>query len=179
MGNLQKLKHIMKSLTPGEAKTIPMGLVISHLDYAKAFYSDLPNSEVSKLRRIQNMTAKTNTGARKYDSSTEALKALHWLPIHLRIEFKVLALVFRSIHELAENYLYYLIKVTRSIRSGLRSENTENMLIVPYIKYRTFADRVFSVFGPNALNNLPRDLRYATDYKLFKRKLKSYMFQRY
>jgi len=97
MSNLQKLKRIRKSLTPGAAKTIPMGLIISHLDYANALYSGLPNTEVRKLRRIQNMTATTITDARKYDNSTETLKALHWLPIHLRIEFKVLTLVFSRV----------------------------------------------------------------------------------
>jgi len=77
MGNLHKHKRIRKSLTLGAAKTIAIGLVISHLDYANVLYSGLPTTEVSKLQRIQNMTVKTITGARKYGSSTEALKALH------------------------------------------------------------------------------------------------------
>ena len=39
MGNLQKLKKIRKCLTSKAAKTIALGLVISHLDYANALYS--------------------------------------------------------------------------------------------------------------------------------------------
>ena len=77
MSNLQKIKLIRKSPTLRAAKTIAIWLVISHLDYADTLYSGLPNTEVSKLQRIQNMTVKTITGARKYGSSTEALKALH------------------------------------------------------------------------------------------------------
>ena len=105
MGNVQKLKRIRKCMTLGAAKTIALGLIVSHLDYANALYAGLPNTDVSKLQRIQSMTAKIIIGASKYDCSTEALKTLHWLPIHLRIDYKVLTLVFRSMHGLAPNYL--------------------------------------------------------------------------
>ena len=180
VGNLHKLKCIWKGLTLGAAKTIAIRFVISHLGYANVLYSGLPNTEVSKLQRIQNITAKTITGARKYDSSTEVPKTLHWLPIHTAgIEFKVLTPVFGIMLGLAPHYLCDLIDVTRPTRSGLRSGNIENTLIVPFIKYRTVAGRTFSVFGPKAWNNLPDDLRSATDYKRFKRELKTYMFQRY
>ncbi len=61
------------------------------------------------LQCIQSMTAKFVTGVKKYDSSTTALKTLHWLPVHLRIKHKVLTLVFRCIHGLAPDYLFALI----------------------------------------------------------------------
>ena len=102
MGNLQKLKKIGKCLTLDAAKTIALGLVISHLDYAKDLYYGLPATEIKKLQRIQNMAAKIVAGADRHDSSTEALKSLHWLPFHLRIEYKVLTLVFKSLHGLAQ-----------------------------------------------------------------------------
>jgi len=175
MDNLHKLKPIRKGLTLRASKTNAISLVISHLDYTNSLYSGLPNTEVSKSQRIQNITAKTITGAGKYHSSTEALKTLRWLPIHLRREFEVLILVFRSMQGLAPNYLCDLIKVTRPTRSGLRSGNIENILLVPFIKYRIFADRAFGVFGRKTWNNL----RSATDYKLFMGKLKTYVFQRY
>ena len=90
MGNLQKLKLIRNCLTPEATATIAIGLVTSHLDYANAIYSGLLKSDLGKVQRIQNMAATLVTKARKYDSSTEALKSLHWLPIHLRKECKVL-----------------------------------------------------------------------------------------
>ena len=149
-GNLLKLKKIRKRLTPNAAKTIALGLVISHLDYANALYSGLPKTEVRKLQRIQNMAAKIFTGAEEYDSSTEALKSLHWLPIHLRIEYKVLTLVFKSLHGLAPKYLADLVCVRSPTRSGQRLENKATMLSVPFIKRSRFADRDFSVHGPKA-----------------------------
>ena len=105
MGNLQKLVLIIKSLTLDAATTVALGLVISDLEYANALYSGLTKSEIRKLQRIQSMAAKVVTGVTKFDSSTAALKSLHWLPIHLRIKFKVLSLVFRAVHKLAPAYL--------------------------------------------------------------------------
>ena len=105
------------------------------------------------------MTAKIVTGADKYDSSTSALKTLHWLSINLRIEYKVLTLVFRCIHKLAPNYLNDLISVKLKLnRSGLRSETNVNKLHLPRTTCKTFADRALSVHGPKLWNALPEDL---------------------
>ena len=100
MGNLQKLKLIRKSLTLGAAETIALGLVLSHLDYANTLYAGLPDMEMKKLQRIQNIAAKIITCTRKHDNSTATLKILHWLPIYLRIQYKIAMLVFSSIHRL-------------------------------------------------------------------------------
>ena len=179
MGNLQKLKKIRKFLTLDAAKTIALGLVISHLDYANALYSGLPATEIKKLQRIQNMAAKIVTKADRYDSSTEALKSLHWLPIHLRIEYKVLTLVFKSLHGLAPQYLCDLIQIANPTRPGLRSESKANTLKVPFTKHSTFADRGLSVHGPRAWNELKDDVRSTTNYNDFKKKLKTFLFEQF
>lgn len=176
MGNLQKLRTIRKCLTMGAAKTIALGLVISHLDYANALYAGLPDTDVKKLQRIQNMTAKIVIGVGKYDSSTAALKSLHWLPVHLRIQYKVLTLVFKCIHGSAPGYLCDMIRLSNVTRSGLRSETGQNILNVPFTKRKTFADRTFSVFGPKQWNSLPGEMRSMNNYATFKSKLKTYLF---
>ena len=56
------------------------------------------------------MAAKFIIGAHKFDSSTTALKTLHWLPIHLRIVYKIVTLIFRSIHRLTPGNLGNLVK---------------------------------------------------------------------
>ena len=104
------MKFIRGSLTEAAAKIVALGLVISHLDYANAVYSGLPSSEISKLHRVQNMAVKLVTRAKCYARSTDALNSLHWLPIHLRIRYKVPTLVLRALRGLALSYLGELIK---------------------------------------------------------------------
>ncbi len=86
MGNLQKLKRIRKYLTLNAWKTIALGLIITDFN---ALHAGLPETDLQKLQQVQNMTAKVVRGTSKYNSSTAALKSLHWLPIRLRIEFKI------------------------------------------------------------------------------------------
>ena len=178
MGNLQRLKLIRKSLSLSPATTVALGLVVAHLDYANALYAALPAIEIKKLLRIQNMTAKIITGADKYDSSTTALKALHWFPVHLRIEYNIATLVVRSLHDLAPPYLQELVTITKTRRTGLRSQARTNILDVPFTRRSTFADHAFSVVGPRTWNLLLDNLPSQTDYK-FKNVLKTHIFTRF
>ena len=116
-------------------------------------------AEIRKLQRIQSMAAKVVARVTKFDSSTTALKSLHWLPIHLRIKFKVLTLVLRAVHKLTPAYLTELIIPATTRREGLRSQSTACTLSVPFTKRKTFADRAFSAHGPRSCNALPDDLR--------------------
>lgn len=125
------------------------------------------------------MTAKVVTMANKYDSSTLALKALHWLPVHLRIDFKIIILVFKCLNGSAPKYLCSMIKLATTKRPDLRSNNQSNILIVPCTKYSTFADRSFSVCGPKLWNNLPDNLRRISSYSLFRSKLKTHLFNKF
>ena len=52
------LKLMRKFLTMVPTKVIALRLVIAQLDYANALCAELPQSDVKKLQRIQNMTAK-------------------------------------------------------------------------------------------------------------------------
>ena len=132
--------------------------------------------DIKKLQRIQDIAAKIVTQSGKYDSSTAARKALHWLPIQQRIDFKVCTLVFRSLHGMAPGYLADLLKPEQSRKPGLRSQNTTGVLHVPFTRRKTFADRSFSVFGPKTWNSLPNTLRTNMDYGKFRSGLKAHLF---
>ena len=44
---------------------------------------------ISKLQNVKNAAARVIVGAQKYDHITPVLKNLHWLPVELRIVFKI------------------------------------------------------------------------------------------
>ena len=58
MFNLQKIRHIRQVLTMDSCWTLVFGLVTSHLDYANAFYTGLPDCDIAKLQHVQNAAAK-------------------------------------------------------------------------------------------------------------------------
>ena len=65
MWNLQKVKPIRLVLTIEAANTFAMGTMFSHLDYCNSIYSGLPETDLKKLQRVQNITAKIDTWKRK------------------------------------------------------------------------------------------------------------------
>ena len=79
--NLQRLKLIRKYLTEETAKVLVLGLVLLHLDYSYAIFVGLPDKDIKAMQRVPNAAAKMVLLKTKYDSSTDALKRLHWLPI--------------------------------------------------------------------------------------------------
>ena len=167
MFNLFRIKRIRHLLTEEACHTLVRGLILSHLDYCNAVYACLPNVDLDKLQRVQNMAAKLVKGATKYDSASRCCKDLHWLPIRERIEYKVMCLVFISVTGNGPSYLRNLVTPAPITREGLCS-NEHKRLLVPFTKLKTFAARSFSCIGPYWWNQLPDYLKEHSDIDVFK-----------
>ena len=69
MMNLQRIKTIYHMLSQEAYHQLMLGLVISHLDYVNAILINLPQGEIQKLQRIQNMAANIILCKSKFESS--------------------------------------------------------------------------------------------------------------
>ena len=67
--NLQRIKTINHMLSQEACHQLILGLVMSHLDNINAILINLPQREIQKLQRIQNMAVKIITCKSKYESS--------------------------------------------------------------------------------------------------------------
>ena len=105
MWNLQRLKAIHQFLTTEVSHTVVRAIVCSHLDYANAIFAGLPDCEISKLQRVQNIAAKFVLNRTWYNSPEQARLELHWLPVRARIQHKVLFLTYKSLNGMAPWYL--------------------------------------------------------------------------
>ena len=65
------------------------------------------------------MCAKLTLGNSKYHSSTESLRALDWLPLQQRIEFKILTITHKCINNSAPKYLQGLISVKEQKKGNM------------------------------------------------------------
>ena len=119
MWNLQKLKTIRLVITIEAANTLAMGTIISHLDYCNSIYSGLPETDLKKLQRVQNITAKIVLGKGKFADPTNCLRTLHWLPIKYRVEYKILCMVYKCLSGDAPDYRNDLLNEYTSTRQGL------------------------------------------------------------
>ena len=139
MWNLQKLKAICNILTEETCKTLVIGLVISHLDYANAILVGLPETDIHKLQWVQNMTAKLILNKDKHDSVNDCFIRLHWLPIRTRIHFKILTLTYKCLNGQTPEYLCNLLTVNETNDRCLRSSSQYRRLIVSFVRLQTFA----------------------------------------
>ena len=175
MNGLYRLKQVRKVLTDEATETIAVGIVVSHLDYSNSILIGLPKQEISRLQRVQELAARAVLGRKANESSIRHLKQLHWLPIHLRIEHKVLTLVFKALKGTAPQYLRDMLKLSKSVRL-LRSNNMYMKLHIPKVKRESFANRSFSVMGPRLWNDIPNEVKQCVDVETFKKKLKTFRF---
>ena len=58
MLNIQRIKHLIPILTEDITQVLVLGLVILHIDYCNLLFIGLPETDISKLQRIQNVGAK-------------------------------------------------------------------------------------------------------------------------
>lgn len=171
---LYKIGKIRNYLTQEAAAQLIHAFVTSRLDYCNSLLSGLPLASLYRLQRIQNIAARILTRTKKFDHITPVLKSLHWLPIHLRIKFKILLLCYRTINGLAPSYLSDLLtpyKQSRTLRSSSKS-----LLVVPKSRLKTYGDRSFASAAPLLWNGLPMDIREASSLEAFKSHLKTHLY---
>ena len=101
--------------------------------------------------------------------------SLHWLPIDLRIEFKILIITYKTLHGLAPAYIKDLL-VSYIPGHYLRSVK-KNLLAMPGFKLNSYGRRAFSVAALLLWNNLPQHVRDAEPLDIFKRQLKTVLFK--
>ena len=117
------IRNICHLLTDSACETLLLSLCVSHLDYANAVLYGLPAITIDKFQRIQNMCASLVLIGSKRSSITQFLKDLHWLPIHWRIEFKILTLMYKCFNKQAPVCLQNLLveMPTQRNRSKIRT----------------------------------------------------------
>ena len=177
MYNIQRIRQIRPSLTQDACETLVLGLVVSHLDFSNVLLVGLPECDIRKIQRVQNIAAKLVLNSTA--NSCECLKRLHWLPISLRIKHKVLTIVFKCLRGDAPDYLKDLLQIDTNRRAGLRSASEGTKLLVPRTKRKTFAARAFSVMGPTWWNELPLHVKDSPNVDCFKRNLKTFLFDKF
>ena len=176
MYNLFRLKSIRSYLSRTSMEQLVQSLVVSHIDYCSTLLYGLPKATVAKLQRVQSFAAKLILNKRKYDSVTQCLLQLHWLPVEYRILFRLLCMCYKCVNGQAPDYLccYFTRKeATRALRSA-----QDDLYVVPITKTKSFGDRAFSVAGPKEWNRLPAEIKDCDNFVLFKKQLKTYLFQK-
>ena len=93
-----------------------------------------------------------------------------------RIRFKICLLVFKCINNVAPNYLKDLINLREIRRRSSRLDDDFFILKVPARPNFSRCEGAFSYVGPKLWNELPIQLRSLNSVNVFKKSLKSYLY---
>ena len=171
--HLHNIRRIKKYLSKDNLIILVNAFITSWLDYCNSIFYCLPNKQIAKLQRVQKTAARLVMDTSKYSHITSVLYHLHWLPVYARIQFKVLLLTFKSIHDLAPFYIKDLIAIKPKSTFNLRSD-IEIMLEYPKSKMlNTLGARSFHAAAPKLWNSLLPSIRSETSIETFKKSLKT------
>ena len=172
---IRNIGRVRQKLSDTATKTLVQSLVISRLDYCNGMLSGLPDDLLSKLQVVQNNAARLITRTNRRQHITPVLERLHWLPVKIRIDYKILLLIYKALNGNAPQYISEMLTVYQPARE-LRSSSF-GQLVVPRTKLKTVGDRAFSVYGPRLWNNLDTTIKNAVSIKSFKSQLKTSLFK--
>jgi hypothetical protein len=175
--HLYNLKKIRSILTRAATETLVHAFVSSQLDYANGLLYGLPQYQIAKFQRVLNCAARLIFQLPKYAHVTPLLKQLHWLPAQARVEYKILIITYKALHNMAPRYLTDLL-VQRTSTYSLRSTNS-GVLEIPSTRRTTMGDRAFSVCAPRLWNCLPAQIKNISTFLKFKQELKTFLFNRF
>ena len=164
-------------MTNDATEKIIHAFISSRLDNGNSLLYGLPDYLLQKVQRIQNTAARILTRTKKFEHISPIIRRLHWLPVVQRIQFKILTLTFKCLHNKAPQYLIDLLKSHDARdRESTRSSNTYLLKMPSTITKPTICDRSFSVAAPTLWNDLPINIRSCDNLETFKTKLKTHLF---
>ena len=126
-----------------------------------------------------NASARLVYHAPKYCHITPLPRELHWLPVRLQVDFKILLVTFKILHGVAPSYLKDLVSVLPHSHYQLHRNNHGILLETPWLRTKkSMGDHVFSTAAPFLWNSLPLPIRQETSIDSFKRSVKTYLFKK-
>ena len=153
--------------------SIICALVPSRIDYCNSFVAGCAKNLICKLQKVENNVAHLISLSARTDHVSRILRALHWLPVDSRIQYKIIILYFKSLNSQAPSHLSDLVQLHVPSRE-LRSSADTRLLRLPSAHLKFSGLRAFFYQAPMLWNNnLPYFLRHYSSAVSFKSALKA------
>ena len=88
--SLYNIWRIRKHLTYESTPALTQTTIITRLDDCNSLLYGCSDGQIKMLQRLQNMAARLMCNSTSFCRITPLLFELHWLPVKLRIEYKLL-----------------------------------------------------------------------------------------
>ena len=170
---IYNLNRIRGYLDKDTCHNVVRALVLSRLDYGGCLLGGISKQDLGRLQRLQNKCARLICQKPKWSFATPLLNELHWLPVSKRIQYRILVQTYKSLLTTLPQYISSLFQQQRTSYS-LRSTSAPSYVIPKSRKQAGF--KSFQSLAPRLWNKLPTSLRNITSLDLFKKHLKTYLY---
>lgn len=174
--HLKNLAFVKKYLDQNQMLMLIHNHVISKLDYCCSLYYSVPNYMLRKLQLVMNRAARLIEGLSRRDRITPALIRLHWLPIKARIVFKMCVIVYQALKSGRPRYIRELLSSFHAETTVTLRHHTEQHRLAEPSFNTEVGRKAFSRSAPRLYNLLPSTVKQADNVAIFKKRLKTYLF---
>ena len=175
---LRQINFIKKYLDCESLKRLICSLILSRIDYCNSLYINLPNTLLNKLQLIINRAARLISNIHPGERITPILIAFHWLPIKARILYKYCIIIYKTLKFEEPSYLLtHLERYTSSANVTIRAESDPYKLHIHRVNNK-WGERSFHYNASRTYNWLPIDIKNSPTFELFKKRLKSFLFDK-
>ena len=163
------LKRVRPFIPTDVAVQICNALILPHFDYCSPVWDGLSGCLSDKLQKLQNRATRVITQSPFDTSSNLLLTMLKWEKLSLRCKKQKALIMYKTLKELAPDYLQCLF--TQHHVNDYNLRNLEGKLSLP--KPNTnYLKRSFCYSGACLWNNLPQELKSVCSIGQFKRGIK-------
>ena len=110
------IKNVRKYLTMATTKMLMCTMVLSQLDYINSILTNTSLITTRLYQKIQNQATRIIYKRTKWTSATSFMKQLHWLPIRYRCCFKLLTIMYKTLHGKGPAYPRNRLKIKNNTR---------------------------------------------------------------
>jgi hypothetical protein len=169
---LKDIGRIRNVVSKKHTEMLVHSVISSRLDNCNSLFFNMKKDNIFKLQKLQNAAARLIARKRKRDSVSMVIKELHWLRVESRIIFKILLLVFKSIHGMCSQNLIDKIKY-----KGYNCRPNDYLLLETRKVNTRYGQRTFEYAGPRLWNALPLEVRTVEEIDSFKKRVKTLLFR--
>ena len=163
------LRHAKSFLPMASLKTLYTGIVEPHFRYCCSVWGCAGSTDINQLQKLQNLAARIITNSSFDTPSRPLITELGWKTVEELIGNESKTMVFKSLNDLAPQYLCKLF-IRNSACSSRSLRNTETDLRLPK-KRSANGQKCFSFRGAKLWNSLPADSKTASSLGGFKKSI--------
>jgi hypothetical protein len=169
---IRAIYRIRKYLSERSSEILLSAYVASRLDYCNSVFHACTSRRLDRLQRIVNVCARLVKKLPRRSPTSEVLRQLQWLPVRLRILFKIACLVHKCVYGPAPFYLRELLSPAASsnVSTCLRSQSALRLYEPPYRLHSFRGAFVYS--APRIWNSLTPECRRMQSFRQFRLRLK-------